>query len=410
MVEQQPNKKDGAPEARRQVSSPDKTTSPKYANGADRSTAVTNANGKAPGKRTLAEVAAHNRRVALAWAAAGFRVFPCRPVDWRLADGIILKAKMPRVSWGEEATTDATVINAWWDRWADSLPAIVLMNSGIVALDPDRHAGGPDGVAAWRKLCVENDWDDSKQPVVSTSGGGEHIYFKQPDGEPLNNSEGDLPDAINIRANGYTIAPGAMLPDGRKWRTRKGSPELMEAVKNGAIPPVPDWLVKILRAQKTPERAKREASQPKGVIGPRERAYAAKALKENAAELATTQEGKRNGKLNAIAFRMGRMIGAGWIERSAVERALESACITNGLKPIGDDAAGNPEEVATTMLSGIEAGMTQPMTLPNGLDPTKYFETVSREVIEQDGVLIAPQPAPSFSRRRAKISSAQRNA
>ncbi|MBG0800780.1 DUF3987 domain-containing protein [Methylocystis sp. H4A] len=49
MAEQQPHKKDGAPEARRQVSSPEKTASNKYGNEADKSTAVTNANGATHG-------------------------------------------------------------------------------------------------------------------------------------------------------------------------------------------------------------------------------------------------------------------------------------------------------------------------------------------------------------------------
>jgi len=65
-----------------------------------------------------------------------------------------------------------------------------------------------------------------------------------------------------------------------------------------------------------------------GPVGARERAYAAKALKGNAAELAETEDGSRNNKLNAIAYRMGRMIGAGWIERAEVESALEEACNT----------------------------------------------------------------------------------
>lgn len=416
-----PQKNGGAPEARRQ--SPHQITPNKYAPGAEKSSDVKRVNGvahgaaKAAGKKTLAEVCVHNRRVAHAWASAGFRVFPCRPVDWRLVNGLVLKAKMPRVSWGEESTTDAAMINSWWDRWPDSIPALDLRIVKLFVIDPDRH-GGPDGVAAWRQLCAEHNWSDEAQPVVSTAGGGEHVYFRQPDGPPLNNSEGALPDGINVRANGYTIAPGAMLPTGVKWRTRAGSRDLMQAFKAGAIPPVPDWLVKILRTRKTPERAKREASPPKGVIGPREQTYATKALKENASELAKTKEGKRNIKLNGVAYRMGRMIASGWIERKVVERALETACIKNGLMPVGHDAVGDPLEFAATMLSGIEAGMTQPMEplVSSGFDATKYFETVGREIVEQDGVLIdketgeiiaattggktepdapSPQPAPS---------------
>jgi hypothetical protein len=62
-----------------------------------------------------------------------------------------------------------------------------------------------------------------------------------------------------------------------------------------------------------------------------ERAYAQTALDGNAAELAASGEGCRNHALNAKAFRMGRMVGAGWIEKSRVEHALTDACRANGL-------------------------------------------------------------------------------
>lgn len=82
----------------------------------------------------------------------------------------------------------------------------------------------------------------------------------------------------------------------------------------------------------------------------REEAYAQAALAENAAELATTCKGGRNDKLNALAYRMGRMVGAGWINGLDVESALLSACHTNGLISEGAD------ETIKTLRSGLEAG------------------------------------------------------
>ena len=58
----------------------------------------------------------------------------------------------------------------------------------------------------------------------------------------------------------------------------------------------------------------------------RERAYAAEALKGAAAEMDAALPGHRNNTLNAISYRMGRFIGAGWIERDVVEDALLKAC------------------------------------------------------------------------------------
>ena len=44
-----------------------------------------------------------------------------------------------------------------------------------------------------------------------------------------------------------------------------------------------------------------------------------------APELAATSQGKRNEKLNATAYRMGRMIARRWIERDEVETGLTEA-------------------------------------------------------------------------------------
>ena len=62
-----------------------------------------------------------------------------------------------------------------------------------------------------------------------------------------------------------------------------------------------------------------------------ERAWAEAALERDAAELAACGEGGRNHALNAKAYRMGRMVARGWIEKSRVEAALTDACRANGL-------------------------------------------------------------------------------
>ena len=273
----------------------------------------------------------------------------------------------------------AAIIDAWWKSWPDALPAIDLAKVGLVVIDSDRHEDGPDGVTAWAAICAENGWTDVT-PIVDTSGGGEHFYFRQPEkGKPLGNAEGNITGlGINVRGHGgYVIAPGAMLPDGRRWRGRKGAPCIVEtfAHNRDAIPFIPDWLVKKLTARKRRERSETK-EHPKGRAGARERAYAAKALELNAAELAATRE-NRNIKLNAIAFRMGRMIGAGWIDRAVVERALEGACFINGLGKTQDDygCGGDASEVEKTMRSGIEAGIADPCpALPADDSAIKYYE------------------------------------
>ena len=86
-----------------------------------------------------------------------------------------------------------------------------------------------------------------------------------------------------------------------------------------------------------------------------ERAWAEAALERNAADLAACGEGGRNHDLNAKAYRMGRMVARGWIEKSRVEAALTDACRANGL--FKDDG---PKGVRDTLASGLRSGMAKP--------------------------------------------------
>jgi hypothetical protein len=87
----------------------------------------------------------------------------------------------------------------------------------------------------------------------------------------------------------------------------------------------------------------------------RERQYAKAALEGSAAELASITEGERNNRLNACAFRMGRMIARGWIKSADVGDALWGACESNKL--VQDDG---PDAVQKTLASGIRAGLEKP--------------------------------------------------
>ena len=88
----------------------------------------------------------------------------------------------------------------------------------------------------------------------------------------------------------------------------------------------------------------------------REYAYAIKALADEVAKLAAVPTGgSRNQALNVAAFRMGKMVGAGWIELRTVEDALGEASRTNGYRSKDGDTAA-----WATMQSGLTAGMNSP--------------------------------------------------
>ena len=74
-----------------------------------------------------------NLRAALAYATAGWPVFPCIPGE-----------KVPATSHGvKDATTDAAQIRAWWARNPDRNVAIATGAPGPDVLDIDRQPAAP---------------------------------------------------------------------------------------------------------------------------------------------------------------------------------------------------------------------------------------------------------------------------
>ena len=84
--------------------------------------------------------------LALAFAEAGFAVFPVR-VFW---DGERLRKEPHITKWRDRATTDPGLIAQWWAQWPNAKPGIALRD--LVVVDADRHPGKPDGVAALPSL------------------------------------------------------------------------------------------------------------------------------------------------------------------------------------------------------------------------------------------------------------------
>jgi hypothetical protein len=288
-----------------------------------------------------------NLAAALDLAAVGVSVFPAGPDKRPLLAG-----------WQKKASTEPEQIRKWWLDHPDALPAIPVGRVGLIVIDCDRHPGGNDGIKAFNRLVSANGGKLVNAPMTKTARGGAHLFFKQPKGKALGNGRGELPDGIDVRGvGGFVIAPGAVLPDGKRWQAVNG-PLLAEAFKGGTIPELPQWLADIIRPNRKPnsdaldEYARTAFSKTvEATDGSRGQAYAAAALDGAAAELSTTSNGKRNQTLNAVAFRMGRLIAREWIDEKTVADALLGACDANKyLREHGHRAT------MKTIESGIEAG------------------------------------------------------
>ena len=289
-----------------------------------------------------------NLTAALSLAAAGLFVFPAGPDKRPLL-----------VGWQEKASTDPEQIRKWWLNHCTALPAIFVGRTGLVVIDCDRHPGGNDGIKAFNRLLRANHGNLADVPMTKTARGGAHLFFKQRKGEPFGNGRGQLPDGIDVRGvGGFVIAPGAVLPDGKRWQAINGTPLLADAFKAGTIPELPQWLTDIIRPNRQPNGqapTHRAFSNLLETDGSRGQAYAAAALQGAADELSAAPNGKRNEMLNATAFRLGRMIARGWIDEKTVAEALLSAC--DGNKYLREHGH---HTTMKTIKSGIEAGRKAP--------------------------------------------------
>jgi hypothetical protein len=100
---------------------------------------------------------------ALAWAAAGWPVFPCSSTGH------------PAIKeWQKKATTDEAIIRAW--DWKDKRVAAVPGLAGCFVIDVDVK-NGKDGEASLAKLEAEHDFEAWEYPQQSTPTGGRHIFL-----------------------------------------------------------------------------------------------------------------------------------------------------------------------------------------------------------------------------------------
>lgn len=117
-----------------------------------------------------AEVGMEILEKALAYAAKGYYVFPCRP-----------KGKAPLTPHGhKDATIDENIIRKWWSKWPDANIGIALKPSGLMVVDIDRHPGKPNGGKTFKKLQGTNTFPQIP-PRSNTGGNGIQLFFKNPE-------------------------------------------------------------------------------------------------------------------------------------------------------------------------------------------------------------------------------------
>ena len=175
------------------------------------------------------------KAAALDYAARGWAVFPLRPHD---------KTPLRSAEDGGrgclDATTDAAVIQAWWQKTPGANVGIATgAASSLVVIDLDQK---DNGRANFEDLKRKH---GRVQPsVVAVTGNGWHLYFRYAPGIRCSvGKNGGIAPGIDIRSDGgYVAAPPSLHPSGRRYRW---APDYGPS----AVPvsAAPDWLIDAAR-------------------------------------------------------------------------------------------------------------------------------------------------------------------
>jgi hypothetical protein len=301
---------------------------------------------------------------ALRYAAAGIPVVPLHtPTSSTSCScnrdcGSI--GKHPRLMHGlRDATTDPAQIRTWWRMWPAANVGLV---TGVTmdVLDIDSQ----EGLRALLDLVGEGALPG---PVVATGSGGWHVWVA-PTG--CGNRVKMLPGVDWRGTGGYVVAPPSLHASGQRYRWSRP----LETARLIACPPALRELV---------AKPVTEATTTAAVHQPTR--YAQAALTGEADKVRQAAEGTRNDTLNRAAYALGRFVGAGMLDRRTVEQELTAAAQAAGLGKV---------ETARTLWSGLNAGVSNPRTVP---EPTgRELATAARIAT---GYPSARAPAPSAHRR-----------
>lgn len=290
--------------------------------------------------------AADRLGAAITLAERGFAVFPLRPGS---------KVPAVRGDWEGLAVADPRRLReVGWPAGGNI--AIACGPSGLFVLDLDvaKGSGGgqvggavgdareepTDGAAVLRELAAGRPIPETF--TVATPSGGMHLYFRAPAAPRLRNTVARLGPLIDTRAaGGYVVGPGSVI---------RGRP--YEIVADLPIAPVPRWIVRELiakaRAELPPLPVEVAGARPPAAAAA---AYGAAALRNEVERVLAARVGTRNDTLNRAAYALGRLIGAGILDRDLAASELFHAARRVGLPA---------REASSTLASGLGAGIARP--------------------------------------------------
>ncbi len=176
---------------------------------------------------TAPDAACRLLRPALAYAARGWPVFPCRP------------NKQPFTQHGfKDATCNREALVRWWtENPGAGIGTPTGAVSGFIAIDLDFDAGkGLDGVSKFADL-VKAVGAPIRTRKHRTPRGGIHLLFAHPPGDLVKNSASAIAAGVDTRGDGgFIILPPSKNETG-EYRIETDTDPV----------PLPSWLCRLFR-------------------------------------------------------------------------------------------------------------------------------------------------------------------
>lgn len=345
---------------------------------------------------------------ALAYAAAGFPVFPCnpspKPSPYSKAPCLPKESAPGKRDGGHWlASRDERAVRGWWNGRPDALigfPTGLRTRCVVIDLDP-KEASVETMLAdltGWCRQLMHVDpatGEISEPAVARTQSGGLHLYFAWPEadvfaeiaanltrlGKPVTGQIGNKANVfsaflkagecpatlahIDVRGEGgYVIAPPSVMSDGRSYEWL--------IPRCAVLPPLPRRLRGVITGEfitdaERAERRRAAARRParfdgRDISDRRVKAYIERAIDGALSDARMAPAGERNERVHRAAVSLSRFVRSGHLAKSEAESLL-LANLPTGVNPAEPKIRG-------TIASGLGASVV-PAFSPEQLGPAR---------------------------------------
>jgi Bifunctional DNA primase/polymerase, N-terminal/AAA domain len=291
----------------------------------------------------------------IAYAKRGWAVFP-----------VNAKTKRPLIDhWPNRATTNPKSIRATWgpNPWAGMG---IVTGNGLVVVDLDVKQG-IDGPGNFADYLSNRGITLPQTMTVRTRSGGEHRYYRVPEGAEYFNSAGKIAPGVDLRGTGgFVVAPPT-----------EGYSFISDEF-DGVLPELPAGVL--------PEK-----TQPAVTTEPREkhsREYAYAAFSGGLDDLENADEGSRNDTLNRVAYNAARDgLDPATVKGMLRVRGLAAGLSEGEIRATIESAFGKPDtDSAPSLLSGPWGG------------PYQGFDELLAEASAKIPTIWGPAESPLWSK------------